>query len=61
MGKRSMIAEQAHVTQCIRCTDTFVMVGTTPIRLGQRREGRIGRVGTCPKHRNVQDYGGVMR
>lgn len=48
-----------HICLCERCGETFMMVGNTPIRMGQWRipeKGKGGaRTGVCPKHRLTKD------
>jgi hypothetical protein len=48
-----------HITYCELCGDCFMMVGNTPIRMGQWRmpdKGKNGyRTGACPKHRMTRD------
>lgn len=50
--------ETAHITRCVRCGDSFVMVGSTPIRMGEYRHPERGkggqeRMGICPIHRQI--------
>lgn len=56
--RESVKRESAHITRCVRCGDSFVMVGSVPIRMGQYRQTKRGkngseRMGTCPIHRQI--------
>jgi hypothetical protein len=51
---------ETHICYCLACNDSFMMVGNTPIRLGEWRTPEMARgggfrTGVCPIHRLTKD------